>query len=773
MPLILTEGGVDQSGDPATSGWQARGSAPDYEHWLNWFDQQMQQDSYVLGCTLFEIGNPESWGWPSFDLEPIAGWMKNYLTTPSSLPPAPSGLVATPGTASVTLTWTNVPIYPTTWNVKRSTNNGGPYFIIATNVVTGVYAPTCTDTAVANSTTYYYVVTAVNALGEGDNSSQASATPTAPFYSAFNSGGLGSGPFLDDAFYSGGGTFSVSTAVATNGVPSPAPIAVYQSQRYGNLTYTFPFLAPNSSYKVRLHFAEIYWTAVGQRVFNVLLNGAAVLANFDIVQAAGGGFRANVQEFNAITDKSGSITIQLVTLVNNASLNGIELLANPVSAIPAAPANLMASVGNAMVTLNWTAPAGATGFFVKRSTVSGGPYSVIAANLNQMTYSDPTFVPNTTYYYVVSATNVFGESANSGQVSARPTNGLPDLVVTAVSWTPPNQYNGSHAVFSARVMNRGSAATPGGTILGVGFNVDGTGTAAWESSYSASLGPNASLTLTADGGPAGVNYWTATPGAHTVVATIDDVNRIAESIEDNNALSVPFSVFASGYTLNSGGPAVGAFAADANFAGTANTFSLTNTVDTTGAANPAPMAVYQSERWGEFSYVLGNLTPGSNYTVRLHFAEISPSVVNPGDRLFNVSLNGIQVLSSFDVLAAAGGKFRAITREFKKRTDSFGTLLVQFTRGASNQAKCSGIEVFGSTPAQRPVIAGLSVTNNQATLSWQTSPGAIYQAQYKDDLAATNWSSLGGPIVATWASLTVTNDITGLARRFFRIALIQ
>jgi hypothetical protein len=62
IPLILTEGGVDQTGTPATSGWQARGTAADYERWLNWFDQQIQQDACVVGCTLFEIGNPESWG---------------------------------------------------------------------------------------------------------------------------------------------------------------------------------------------------------------------------------------------------------------------------------------------------------------------------------------------------------------------------------------------------------------------------------------------------------------------------------------------------------------------------------------------------------------------------------------------------------------------------------------------------------------------------------------------------------------------------------------
>ncbi len=58
LPLILTEGGVDDTGTPATSGWQARGTAAQYERWLNWFDRQINQDSYLLGCTLFENGDP-------------------------------------------------------------------------------------------------------------------------------------------------------------------------------------------------------------------------------------------------------------------------------------------------------------------------------------------------------------------------------------------------------------------------------------------------------------------------------------------------------------------------------------------------------------------------------------------------------------------------------------------------------------------------------------------------------------------------------------------
>lgn len=174
MPLILTEGGVDQNGTSSTSGWQARGSAADYERWLNWFDRQIGQDSYVLGCTLFEIGNPG--GWSSFDLEPLGLWVRNYLTAPTSVPPTPTGLTGTPTNATAFLQWTNAPASPTTYNVKRSLTNGGPYTTIASGVTEGVRATTYTDSAVTSGGAYYYVVSANNSFGESANSGQVTVT---------------------------------------------------------------------------------------------------------------------------------------------------------------------------------------------------------------------------------------------------------------------------------------------------------------------------------------------------------------------------------------------------------------------------------------------------------------------------------------------------------------------------------------------------------------------------------------------------------------------
>jgi len=174
MPLILTEGGVDQWGDPSGSGWQARGTAADYERWLNWFDRQLGLDGYVLGCTLFQIGNPS--GWSSFDLEPIAAWMRTYLSPPTAPPPAPGGFsgIGTNGTAR--LSWTSTPLSPTTYNVKRSLAHGGPYSILAAGVTEGVQATTYTDATVSSGGTYYYVVSASNAAGQGSNSVEVAVT---------------------------------------------------------------------------------------------------------------------------------------------------------------------------------------------------------------------------------------------------------------------------------------------------------------------------------------------------------------------------------------------------------------------------------------------------------------------------------------------------------------------------------------------------------------------------------------------------------------------
>jgi autotransporter-associated beta strand protein len=91
---------------------------------------------------------------------------------------------------------------------------------------------------------------------------------------------------------------------------------------------------------------------------------------------------------------------------------------------PAAPTGLAAAGSNALVRLTWNAAANATGYRVKRALVSGGPYAPVAATA-AANCDDATVTNFVTYYYVVSATNAGGESADSGEAVATPSDTPP------------------------------------------------------------------------------------------------------------------------------------------------------------------------------------------------------------------------------------------------------------------------------------------------------------------------------------------------------------
>jgi hypothetical protein len=331
---------------------------------------------------------------------------------PLVIPYAPTELAAAIGNKSVTLTWAAVTgaADVLSYSVKRSTD-GVNYTTVATNIGLVSYV----DTDVTNAMTYYYLVSGVNSLGQGPDSAPAMAVPQA-FYQV-NSGGGAANPFIADVDFSGGTAGSTSAAIDTSSVINPAPQAVYQTERWNNNTYTFPNLIAGTSYKVRLHFAEIYYNSAGIRVFNVFINGVQVLANYDIFADTGGMNRATVKEFTATANGSGQIVIQYVNIAgkDNAKSSGIEILP-----LLAAPTGLTATViPTGQVKLSWAASTNAVSYYAKWSTSSGGPYASLT-NVFGLTFTNAGLANGTLYYFVVSATNSFGESANSAQVSARP-----------------------------------------------------------------------------------------------------------------------------------------------------------------------------------------------------------------------------------------------------------------------------------------------------------------------------------------------------------------
>ncbi len=331
-------------------------------------------------------------------------------------PPPPTGLKALPSNGQISLSWNASP-NATSYYLKRATVRGGPYTTIRTNTTTSYV-----NTGLINGTNYYYVVSALNAYGQGANSDELSATPRATLF-AINAGGAASSPFTADAYYSGGATSSTTSAMDLSAAPGPAPSAVYQSDRLGNFSYTFTNLLTNANYKVRLHFAEFYFDRIGQRKFNVSINSTLMLSNFDIFASIGVKNKAIVREFASNADTNGQLLLQFTSLVNSAKVSGIEILQGGISNAPPAPAWLTATGGNAVVSLAWAPSTNAVCYNLKRAVTGGGAYTNIAT-LTTNLYFDTAVTNGLTYSYLVAAVNAAGESPDSPSAVARPRQSL-------------------------------------------------------------------------------------------------------------------------------------------------------------------------------------------------------------------------------------------------------------------------------------------------------------------------------------------------------------
>ncbi|MGO8670756.1 MAG: glycoside hydrolase family 3 C-terminal domain-containing protein, partial [Capsulimonadaceae bacterium] len=258
--------------------------------------------------------------------EDTGGYNLHYLTFTSgaSAPSTPTNLTATAGNAQVSLSWT-ASSGATSYSVYRGTASGAES---ATAIASGVTTTSYTNTGLTNGTAYFYKVAAVNANGTSALSTEASATPSASTSSmvlGINCGGSATGSWVADEDFAGGSADTVTNTINTANVTNPAPVAVYQTNRFGACTYTIGGLTASTAYTVRLHFCETYFDAAGDRESDVSINGTQVLTNFDMWAAAGGENIANIQQFTETTNASGQFVIVFTTVINNAQINGIEI----------------------------------------------------------------------------------------------------------------------------------------------------------------------------------------------------------------------------------------------------------------------------------------------------------------------------------------------------------------------------------------------------------------------------------------------------------------
>jgi len=142
-----------------------------------------------------------------------------------------------------------------------------------------------------------------------------------------------------------------------------------------------------------------------------------------------------------------------------------------------------------------------------------------------------------------------------------------------------------------------------------------------------------------------------------------------------------------------------------------------------GIPAAAPLPVYQSFRYGlGFAYVIPDLVPDGRYTVRLHFSE--PYFASVGKRKFNVAIGGTQVLTNFDIIAAAGGRNIATVQAFAAQADSDGKIKIIFY-GPVFQPIVNGIEVLQQAQPVVAISCGGSGSFSSSYLLdvWQTDQG--------------------------------------------------
>jgi subtilisin family serine protease/uncharacterized membrane protein len=197
---------------------------------------------------------------------------------------------------------------------------------------------------------------------------------------------------------------------------------------------------------------------------------------------------------------------------------------------PPAPQGLTAQSGDTIVKLTWSYAVGATSYNMKRGTTSGGPYTTIASNIKGSQFTDTGLANGTTYYYVVSASNIRGESGDSNEAFATPRLSA-DMIVSAftapsiggtsaplaVSLTTKNQGAGSSDPSTTRLYLTKNAVVDPSSVLDQAQTVPAL-----------APGASASATLLASI-PQGT-----TPGLYFLVAKADADDTVLENQETNN-----------------------------------------------------------------------------------------------------------------------------------------------------------------------------------------------------------------------------------------------
>jgi hypothetical protein len=340
-------------------------------------------------------------------------------------------------------------------------------------VATGLTGTNFTDTGLTNGLTYYYIIIAVNSLGQSSASTEVSATPAnlvaylkfdetsettghdstgngwngicwngpswvpGEINNALSLNGTNNYISLPSGVVMTATNFTISAWVNLNALASWQRIfdfgtgtTVYMflspQSGGGNLRFSITTSGPGGEQQINAPspLATGAWTHVAVTLSGstgtLYVNGTVVATNTPMTLTPSS---LGNTTLNYIGKSQFSGDPYLNGIVDDFRIYGVALspaeiaqLASP----PSPPTGLAADGSVSEVMLSWNSASPATGYDIYRGATSGGPYSNVASSVIGTSYVDTSGTNGTSYYYVVTTLNNIAESAWSTQVSAMP-----------------------------------------------------------------------------------------------------------------------------------------------------------------------------------------------------------------------------------------------------------------------------------------------------------------------------------------------------------------
>jgi subtilase family serine protease len=299
---------------------------------------------------------------------PTSNNLVSFLSPKPTVPSVPLDLVATQHNQKISLTWQapsfagGLPI--TKYNIYRGMTSGGEMIL---NVVPSTNQ-SYTDVWLDNGATYYYYVTAINAVGESHGSNEAYAIPVGISSSPRNLVGSISGAQIS---------------------------LMWQPPSYDNGSSIIKY--------------DIYrGTSSGQETLLKSISNSTT-SYADVITGSDQTYYYYVTAVNAGGESASSNQISV---------------SQPAST-PSAPQNLTSTATSNQVLLRWQQPASIGGdqiikYNIYESITPGNESFLTSVPPNVLHYTNAFLVNGETYYYYVTAVNAMGESASSNQVSGTP-----------------------------------------------------------------------------------------------------------------------------------------------------------------------------------------------------------------------------------------------------------------------------------------------------------------------------------------------------------------